>query len=271
MQITALWRYPVKSMLGEPLEGARVDQGGLEGDRGLALVDAATGKVATAKHPRLWRDLLRYSAVAQDGRVRITSPAGWTRDALDPSVTEALGGELGRAVRVTAQRPEAAEVERPDPEDVLAHGVEAEVDAPGLEIAQGTPGASFVDHSPVHLITTATLDEIGVEYLRYRPNLVIETPAGTPPYVENTWLGRELHLTATDGSTVTLEVSLPTPRCSVPTLEHGTLPRAPHAVREPVRANRVEVPGFGVLPCAGAYAQVTRGGALRVGDTVTLH
>ncbi|MEJ2889676.1 MOSC domain-containing protein [Actinomycetospora aeridis] len=271
MQITALWRYPVKSMLGEPLDGSPVDHGGLAGDRGLALVDELTGKVATAKHPRLWRDLLRYSAVAQDGRVRITSPQGWTRDALDPWVADALAGELGRPVRVAADRPDAASVERPDPDDVLDQGVEAEVDAPSLEIAQGTTGTSFVDHSPVHLITTATLDEIGVEYVRYRPNLVITTPEGTPPYVENTWLGRELHVTAADGTTVMLEVSLPTPRCSVPTLEHGTLPRSPHAVREPMRANRVEVTGFGVLPCAGAYAQVTRGGALHVGDMVTVH
>ncbi|GAA4915860.1 hypothetical protein EV188_104418 [Actinomycetospora succinea] len=271
MQITALWRYPVKSMLGEPLEGSRVDHGGLEGDRALALIDEDTGNVATAKHPRRWRDLLRYSAVAEDGRVRITSPAGWTRDALDPWVTDTLADELGRRVRVAADRPDAAAVERPDPEHVLDQGVEAEVETPTLEIAQGTTGTSFVDHSPVHLITTATLDEIGVEYVRYRPNLVIATPEGTPPYVENTWLGRELHLTGPDGTTVTLEVSLPTPRCSVPTLEHGTLPRSPHAVREPMRANRVEVTGFGVLPCAGAYAQVTQGGELRVGATVTVH
>lgn len=270
MQITAVWRYPVKSMLGEPLEGSRVDHGGLEGDRALALVDDATGRVATAKHPRLWRGLLQYSAVAQDGHVRITSPAGWTRDALDPAVTDALAEELGRRVRIAADRPDAAAVERPDPEDVLDQGVEAEVAAPTLEIAQGTTGTSFVDHSPVHLITTATLDEIGTEYRRYRPNLVIATPEGTPPYVENTWMGRELHLTAADGTAVTLQVSLPTPRCSVPTLEHGALPRDPHAVREPMRANRVDVPGFGVLPCAGAYAQVVRGGTLRVGDTVTV-
>ncbi|MDD7939227.1 MOSC domain-containing protein [Actinomycetospora lutea] len=270
MQITALWRYPVKSMLGEPLEGSRVDAGGLEGDRALALLDDETGTVATAKHPRRWRELLRYAAVTEDGQIRITSPAGWTRDALDPWVAGALADELGRPVRVAPQRPAGAEVERPDPEDVLDQGVEAEVAAPTLEIAQGTTGGSFVDHSPVHLITTATLDAIGTEYRRYRPNVVIETPEGTPPWVENTWMGRELTLTAADGTTVTLEVSLPTPRCSVPTLEHGTLPRAPHAVREPMRANRVEVPGFGVLPCAGAYAQVTSGGTLRVGDTVTL-
>jgi uncharacterized protein YcbX len=161
-------------------------------------------------------------------------------------------------------------VERPDPEDVLAHGVEATVPAATLEIGQGTPGTTFVDYAPVHLITSATLERIGTEHLRYRPNVVVETPPGTPAFVENDWVGRELHVRGGDGATTVLRVALPTPRCSVPTLEHGTLPRAPHAVRTLMAANRVDVPGFGVLPCAGAYAEVGRGGTVHVGDEVTL-
>jgi uncharacterized protein YcbX len=71
------------------------------------------------------------------------------------------------------------------------------------------------------------------------------------------------------GPTV-LRVSLPTPRCAVPTLEHGDLPRSVDAVRRLLTANRVDVPGFGVLPCAGGYAEVLREGALRVGDELAL-
>lgn len=55
-----------------------------------------------------------------------------------------------------------------------------------------------------------------------------------------------------------------------PTLEHGELPRAPHALRGPAEANRVEVEGFGVLPCAGLYARVERTGTLRRGDRLTV-
>lgn len=65
MEIVALWRYPVKSMLGESLASMVVDDQGAEGDRGLALVDVATGRVATAKHPRLWRGLLQFSATGE--------------------------------------------------------------------------------------------------------------------------------------------------------------------------------------------------------------
>jgi uncharacterized protein len=260
----ALRRYPVKSMLGEDLDGAEVGPAGLDGDRVLALIDRETGRVATAKHPRLWRLLLQCRAVRDGDGVRITLPDGRTVAADGAEAEGALSALLGREVRLAAVRPEGAEVERPAPEDVLEHGVEAEVPFATLEIAQGTPGGNFVDYAPVHLITTSTLDRVGVPALRYRPNLVLDTPGGRP-FAENDWVGREI----TVGG-VRLRATLPTPRCSVPTLEHGDLPRSPQAVRTVLAENRVDVPGFGVLPCAGVYAEVLRGGPVRVGDAVAL-
>jgi uncharacterized protein YcbX len=261
MQVSALTRYPVKSMLGQQLDEAVVGPTGLEHDRWRALMDPTTGYVCTAKHPRLWRRLLQYSAAVDGGRVRVTSPGGETIDADDPRLVETLTADLGRPVEIRSQRPAGSSVERPDPEDVLAQGVEAEVEAPTLEISQGTVGGTFVDHSPIHLITTATLHHLGIEALRYRPNLVID--ADVEPFAENDWLGRELTV-----GDVVLRLTLPTPRCSVPTLEHGDLPRNPDALRPLLSGNRVEVPGFGVLPCAGAYAEVVRGGTIRKGAEV---
>ena len=237
----ALRRYPVKSMLGEELAVAELGPAGLAGDRGLALVDRETGRVATAKHPRLWRLLLQCAAVGDGADVRITLPDGRAFGAGD-GVDDALSALLGRQVRLTAVRPDGAEVERPAPEDVLDHGVDADVPFATLEIAQGTPGGNFVDYAPVHLITTATLDHIGVPALRYRPNLVLDGPDGRP-FAENGWVGREI----TVGG-VRLRGILPTPRCSVPTLEHGDLPRSPRALRTPLAENRIDVPGFGRCP-----------------------
>jgi uncharacterized protein YcbX len=260
----ALRRYPVKSMLGEDVAEVELDAAGVAGDRALALIDRGTGRVATAKHPRLWRALLKCTATLSGAGVRITVPDGRTVDADDEGVDEALSAFLGRAVRLAAVRPDGAEVERPDPEDVLEHGVEAEVSFATLEIGQGTSGGTFVDYAPVHLISTATLDHIGVEALRYRPNLVVDIPGGQP-FAENGWVGREI---AVGG--VRLRGTLPTPRCSVPTLEHGDLPRSPQAVRRVLEENRVDVPGFGVLPCAGVYAEVLVGGTIGRGDPVEL-
>ncbi|MBO0848255.1 MAG: MOSC domain-containing protein [Pseudonocardia sp.] len=265
MKITTLRRYPVKSMLGETVASLTVDECGAHGDRRLALIDIETGRVATAKHPRLWRSLLMFTASGDPGRVRIDLPGGGSVAADEAGVDELLSGLLGRQVRLAAKRPDAAEVERPAPEDVLKHGVEADVEFATLVISQGTPGTSFVDYAPVHLITTATLEHIGTEALRYRPNLVVTTPPGYPPYAENDWVGRELRI-----GEARLRGVLPTPRCSVPTLEHGELPRAVHAVRVPMAENRVDVEGFGVLPCAGVYLEVLEAGRIRSGDEVTL-
>jgi uncharacterized protein len=263
VRVATLSRYPVKSMLGEHLEEALLGSAGLPLDRRYGLLDAATGYVATAKHPRLWRRLLQYSAAAADGRVRVTAPDGHARDVDDPRLAEELTTDLGRAVTVAAARPAGSEVERPDPEDVLEHGVEATVTAPTLEISQGSAADTFVDYAPVHLVTTATIDHLGVDARRYRPNLVVESD--TAPFAETDWVGREL----TVGG-ATLRIVLPTPRCSVPTLEHGDLPRAPEALRPLLTAHRVDVPGFGVLPCAGVYAEVVEGGPVRRGDAVVL-
>src|SRR5918994_4526264 len=60
--IRALWRFPVKSMLGEELEAVDLGEGGIVGDRAYAIVDKETGKVASAKHSKLWPDLLKCRA-----------------------------------------------------------------------------------------------------------------------------------------------------------------------------------------------------------------
>ncbi len=156
-------------------------------------------------------------------------------------------------------------MERADPEQVLQQGLDAEVDAPLLELAEGSPGDSFVDLAPLHVITSATLERIGTEEERYRPNIVIATPPGYPPYAENEWTHRILTI-----GTTQLRGMGPTPRCVIPTLEQGDLGRAPHALRTPTAENRVESFGLGRLPCAGAYFEVVAEGTISVGDEISL-
>lgn len=262
--IAAVRRYPVKSMLGEDLDAVTVVTDGVDRDRALALIDPDSGRIATAKHPRLWRQLLQFAARLDRDTVLIELPDGRVVRADDVDVDQTLSTAIGRPVELTALRPDGAIVERPAPEDVLAAGVDADVPFETLEIAQGTSGSTFVDYAPVHLITTATLDHLGTEALRFRPNLVIDTP-GEQPFAENSWIGREISI-----GDVRLTAILPTPRCAVPSLEHGSLPRAVHALRALMVENRVDVPGFGVLPCAGLYATVAVGGVVHVGDRVAI-
>lgn len=258
--VTALRRYPVKSMLGEDVGAAAFTLAGVEGDRTVAVVDDATGNIATAKHPRWWRGMLAFAARWNDGSPVITMPDGTRLEVGDPGADERLSGLLGRRVRLSTVRPAGAVVGRPAPEDVIEAGDDADVPYEMLEIGQATPGTTFVDYAPVHVITTATLDRVGAEMIRYRPNLVLDT-GDSPAFAENDWTGRQI----TIGS-VRMEVILPTPRCAVPTLAHGSLPRRPEAVRILLDHNRVPLPEFGPRPCLGAYARVLTAGTITLGD-----
>ncbi|PYC76422.1 MOSC domain-containing protein [Streptomyces tateyamensis] len=260
-------RYPVKSMLGEPLPHAEVTGRGLAGDRRLALLDLATGKVASAKYPARWRELLQLTAVLGSAGVEITGPSGLRLHADDPSKAgEVLSGLLGRPVALIAEPPAEGELDRAVPEEVLAAGPAAEVGFTVSRFGSGAPAGTFFDFAPVHLVTTATLERTGAAWQRYRPNLVIRTD-GPPGYPENAWLGRELAI----GPELRLKVVALSPRCAVPTLAHGELRPDPQVLRVVARENRVEpLAGLGPLPCAGAYAKVLQPGRIAPGDPVAL-
>lgn len=261
--VAALRRYPIKSMLGEDLTEAAITASGFEGDRVAAVIDQETGRVATAKHPRLWRDLLSLSAQWNAGAPNITLPSGDCFGIDDSGVDRLLSELLQREVRLSTTRPEHASVGRPAPEDVIEKGADADLPFEILEIGRGTPGTNFVDFAPIHLISSTTLAQVGAEMIRYRPNLVLDTPLGAP-FAENDWTGREI-----DIGEVRLRIIMSTPRCAVPTLPHGALPTRTDAVRTVLQQNLITLPGFGPKPCLGAYAQVISGGTISVGDTAS--
>ena len=66
MAVTALYRYPVKSMLGESLRTCTIDAGGVLGDRAYAVIDVETGAVASAKVPKRWSALQSLGGYKND-------------------------------------------------------------------------------------------------------------------------------------------------------------------------------------------------------------
>lgn len=102
--VAALSRFPVKSIQGERLEVAELTGSGVVGDRAYALVETATGKVMSAKHPRVGTGLLRCRAefveTPRSGDeappVRITLPDGTvvTSDASGADATLRTRGHL---------------------------------------------------------------------------------------------------------------------------------------------------------------------------------
>ena len=105
--VISLWRYPVKSMMGEELNSSYITERGLIGDRAYALVDQETCKVASAKNPRKWGKLFDFRAtfeqqpqtIGQIPDVHIALPDG-TFVSSDHDIDHTLSKVLGREVRL---------------------------------------------------------------------------------------------------------------------------------------------------------------------------
>ncbi|MER7179095.1 MOSC N-terminal beta barrel domain-containing protein [Streptomyces hyaluromycini] len=274
--VAALYRYPVKSMLGEAMIAVAVTERGFTGDRAYAVLDG-TGAVGSAKHPRKWGALLRCrSRVDESGVVQVVLPDGAALPVEDPDLDVRLSNLLGRQVFVSAVVPEHSRLERavPEYEGGVPEAVRetAAVDATGAGITTGSvaPG-TFFDFGRVHLVTTASLARMRTVHpggdfdaRRFRPNLVVNTD-GEPGFPEDAWLGSRLRV-----GEALFRVVVPTPRCVIPALGHDELPADPGIMRAVAREHRVPVFDLGRLSCLGVYLDVLEAGAVRIGDAITV-
>lgn len=263
--VVSIWRYPVKSMMGEELNASELTERGLAGDRQFALRDRETGKIVGAKNPRKWGDFFAFRAAFVETprsgstmpAVRITLPDGTVAVSGEDDLDETLSRALGREVTFEEARPGAggakAEEYWPDMEGLDYRDMVTDFDLP-----EGT----FFDLAVVHLLTTATLDRLRSLYpegrpevRRFRPNIVVATDE--EGFVENDWIGRTVSI----GDEVRLRVSGPCPRCVMTTLAQGDLPKDPGILRTAAQNNNANV---------GVYADVVRGGTVRRGDQITV-
>jgi uncharacterized protein YcbX len=267
--VVGLWRYPVKSMMGEELNAAEVTDRGLVGDRRFAVVDASTGKVAGAKNPRKWGNFFDFRAAyvkpPESGSklpaVRLTLPDGTVATSEQPDVAQVLSRALGRAVAF-------AEAQH-DGESSGAQAEEYWPDIEGLDYRDTVtewelPAGTFFDLAVVHLLTTATIERLRALYpegrfevRRFRPNIVVATGPDQQGFVENDWIGQTVAI----GDQVRLRITGPCPRCVMTTLPQGDLPKDAGILRTAAQNNEANV---------GVYADVVKSGTVRRGDDVTL-
>jgi uncharacterized protein len=262
--VVGLWRYPVKSMLGEELNSAEVTERGVVGDRQFAVVDRETGKIAGAKNPRKWGNFFDFrAAYAEPPRagsalpeVRLTLPDGSHATSEQPDLEQALSHALGREVafaRAQSDRGDKAEEYWPDMD-----GLDFRDTVTDFELPEGT----FFDLAVVHLLTTGTIDRLRELYpegrfeaRRFRPNVVVST--AEPGFVENDWIGHTVAI----GNEVRLAITGPCGRCVMTTLSQGDLPKDPGILRTAAQNNQANV---------GVYADVVAGGTIRRGDPVSI-
>ena len=155
MHVKEIWRYPVKSMAGERLDSAQMDENGVEGDRKV-LVGGTNGRVITSRtHHKL---LGLMGTIGPDGEARIAGP------------------ENLKAPYIW-NTPEAVELVR------AAVG-------PGAELIY-YEGTERFDVLPLLVATDGAVAAFGHDGRRLRPNIVI---GGVEGLAEREWPGKCLRI-----------------------------------------------------------------------------
>jgi uncharacterized protein len=264
-KVVSIWRYPVKSMMGEELNSSNVTQRGLIGDRVYAIIDLQTGKVASAKNPGKWGKLFDFRAAFIDSPqnvenippVRIILPDGSQIFSNNGEINGTLSKVLGREVSIMNASLTSPSYEEywPDIEGLAQREIVTD---------EAMPPQTFFDVAVIHLLTTSTIDRLRelypegrFEIRRFRPNIVVESSSEEKDFTENSWVDMKL----TIGEEIVLKVIGPCTRCVMITLPQGDLPKDLGILRTVAKYNQVH---------AGVYASVHRGGTIRRGDIVQL-
>jgi uncharacterized protein len=263
-KVVSIWRYPVKSMIGEELNSSYVTERGLIGDRVYALIDQQTGKVASAKNPGKWGKLFDFHAAFIDSPqtaenippVRITLPDGSQIFSNHGEIDRTLSKVLSREVSVMNSSLEKPSYEEywPDIEGLAQRETVTD---------EAMPPQTFFDIAVIHLLTTSTIDRLRelypegrFEVRRFRPNIVVESEASEEKdFIENSWVNMRLRI----GEEIELKVIGPCTRCVMTTLPQGDLPKDLGILRTVAKYNQVH---------AGVYASVHQGGTIHRGDNV---
>jgi uncharacterized protein YcbX len=282
MQVSELWRYPVKSMVGETVDTVELGPLGIVGDRTWAARDLERGGIRGAKKIGT---LMRLAARdVGDGQVEITLPDGSTVRTNDADVDARVSAALDHPVRLEPLHP-ADDLDHyrrggPDSDDVMEElrGVFGRTDDEPLpdfsifppEIAEfESPPGTYYDCYPLMVMTTSALRALAVaapdsviDIRRFRPSIVIdasddEMDASTPGHPEFDWRGRRARV-----GSATIEFGAPCPRCVMVTREIDASTPADRAIlRHIVRDLDQNL---------GVYATIVEPGRVRLGDTFEL-
>jgi uncharacterized protein YcbX len=279
MQVSQLWRYPVKSMLGGRVESVLLDELGIVGDRTWAARDLERGGIRGAK--KIGSLMQLAARDVDDGQVEITLPDGSTVRTTDADVDERVSAALDHRVRLEALRP-ADDLDHyrrgaPDSDDVVAElrgifGREDDEPLPDFSIFPPiiaefeSPPGTYYDVFPLMVMSeaalaalAAALPDSNVDIRRFRPSIVVDTDgadASTPGHPEFDWTGRR----ATIGG-ATIEFGAPCPRCVMVTREISPdIPADRAVLRHIVRDLDQNL---------GIYATIVTPGTIRTGDAMT--
>ncbi len=237
MQVSEIWRFPVKSMQGERLQSASVSQFGIEGDRAWSLFDAETGLNLTGRRDP---DMLFAAArLVAENEVMITLP-----DGTETADNATLSAWLGRDV----------ELRRAATEGVGTYEIQLDEKDAGSWVQWSGPSGSFHDStvSQISLVSEAAFQSW--DRRRFRTNVVLDSPG------EVELVGRK----ATVGS-VGLDVMKQIDRCVMTTRPQPAIDDLPPVERD-LEVLKIINRDHGTF--LGVGAMIHTPGTISIGDLV---
>ena len=272
--VTHIYRYPVKSMMGETLSEADIAETGIPGDRGWAVRDEQRGGIRGGKKiPQL------MTLAAQSGATAplITAPDGDSALASAEGVNEWLSDKLNHPVTLWPLLPaEQLDHYRRGAHDTDDFEQELRAvfgrlpdeplpDLTGFEelLEFESPPGTYFDAFSLSIMSQqslATMNQLEGEsrfdVRRFRPNLLVDIPGTDHPFPEQTWVGKTLSI----GSTK-LKIEMTCPRCSMTTHGFDDLPQDAQIMRKLVANSEGNL---------GIYASILEAGTVSAGDSVSL-
>jgi uncharacterized protein YcbX len=241
-RISAIFRYPVKSMAGESLDAAHLGWHGIEGDRRFAfrrLTDQSAFPWLTAsKLPELilYQPFGREPHTAEQPPTHVRTPDGNEYELRSDELRREVSSRYGSDLELMN----------------LKHGIFDEA------------CVSVINTGTVHSVARESGRGVGLcDIRRFRPNVVIERDNGEP-FEEDRWVGRTLTFSDGNGgadSMAAIGITMRDERCVMVNLDPDTAERDSEVMKTVVRMNQ---------NYAGVYATVVRAGELRVGQVVRL-
>ncbi|MBF6568622.1 MAG: MOSC domain-containing protein [Candidatus Binataceae bacterium] len=268
--VGSLFRYPVKSMLGEQLPELVIGPGGTIGDRAWAMRELAGGRIVSAKKfPRAFELSAAYPI--ETAAPIVTLPDGRTVAVDAPEAPELISDALGVGIMMehaTADQQLRASfdpqivfgdvpLEQMLPTIMKYHAVDSGPDSWAL------PKGTFFDAGQLHLVASGTLAHLAhlnpdsrFDVRRFRPNILIDTGSEPGHFIEDQWMGGTLLI-----GPIEITVTMPVIRCVMTTHPQTDLPRDLAILRTAADHHEATV---------GVYAAINRAGRVRIGDPVML-
>ena len=278
LKVTAIYRYPVKSMAGQSLVATDLTENGIPGDRAWAIKDTERGSTRGGKRfPALMSCSARFleepTPRTPSPPSELTFPDGSTHRTSDVDINKKLSSLVDAPVSLWPIVPKE-QLDHYRRVSNLDGDMEAELravfartpDEPLPDLGQfpaellefESPPGTYFDAYPLLIMSTTALASMqaagggsNFDVRRFRPNIVVETDeeGGFP---ENAWTGSVLNI-----GTAQLKFEIVCPRCIMTTHPFAELPKDPKIMRALVRENGGNL---------GIYASVVRSGSISVGD-----